>query len=363
MNQVLDVMTEAAGIGPDGHPVPTDEQTDKNAIIELLKAREFDPNLEPPPLRAIYSIKGTPISTPANLTTVTSGVKTGKTAVVGGMVASALPHPKGADCLGFESSNEKEFALLWFDSEQSPDDFWHCVYRAISRAGLTKPPRWLHAYCLTGLGHLKAWACVREGLILSADKHGGIHSSMIDGAADLIADVNDAAESNDFVARLQNTAQEYDCPIIGVIHFNPGSEKSRGHLGSQLERKAETNLALEKDSDETTVIYSTKNRRGGIPKNIGPRFKFDKLANMHILTESRQSSKDAADREALQSLAEDIFNEHPAMRYSDIQTTVKKRLEVADRTAERKVARMMKLAVIEKSIGGLYTVSKPACTK
>jgi hypothetical protein len=34
--------------------------------------------------------------------------------------------------------------------------------------------------------------------------------------------------------------------IVGVIHFNPGGEKTRGHLGSQLERKAETNLRLDK---------------------------------------------------------------------------------------------------------------------
>jgi hypothetical protein len=125
----------------------------------------------------------------------------------------------------------------------------------------------------------------------------------LDGGADFVADVNDAAESNAFVATRHDLAIKHDCPIVGVVHFNPGSEKSRGHLGSQLERKAETNLALEKDADESTVIYSTKNCRAGIPKGIGPRFRFDPAAGMHVSVASRQSARDDAVRKELFCLA------------------------------------------------------------
>ena len=75
-----------------------------------------------------------------------------------------------------------------------------------------------------------------------------------------------------------------------MIHFNPGSEKSRGHLGSQLERKAETNLILEKNKDEVTRIYSVKNRRAGIPKSEGPCFRYDEESRLHITCESSEAS-------------------------------------------------------------------------
>ena len=333
-----------------------------SAIVKLLAEREFKFDIEPPPLRPIFSLAGTPICTPANLTTITSAIKTGKSAVIGAMVAAALPHAKDADLLGFSSSNPKGHAVLWFDSEQSPDDFWHCVTRALKRSGVASRPEWLHAYCLTGLGCKRAWECVTEATKLSADTHGGVHSILIDGIADLVADVNDPEESNSFVAELHAIAIKHDCPIIGVIHFNPGTEKSRGHLGSQIERKAETNLALEKDSDETTVIYSTKNRRAGIPKGTGPRFMFSPEAAMHVSVSNRRCAKDEEQREALVSLAFDVFEGRPAMRFNELQTTVKKLLTVSPKTAERKIIAMGRLAVIKKSVGGMYVLTKQAST-
>ena len=332
----------------------------RDPILEMLDEREIDMGIEPPALRPIYSLAGTCICTPGNLTSFTGAAKNGKSATIGAAVASALPHTDDADLLGFTSSNPDHTALLWFDSEQSPDDFWHCVYRAVKRAGLQKPPKWLHAYSLTGLGHKRAWEAVQAAMEAASDKHDGLHSILIDGFADMVADVNDPAESNDFVAELHDMAIRFDCPILGVIHFNPGSEKSRGHLGSQIERKAETNLALEKDADESTVIYSTKNRRAGIPKNLGPRFAFSTEAGMHVTVESRQSAKDTERREALVSLAQDVFGDHPAMRYSDLKSTVMTVTRLKERQAERKIGEMKRLTVIRQGVAGMFVLSTPA---
>ena len=332
----------------------------RDPILEMLAEREIDMGIEPPALRPIYSLAGTCICTPGNLTSFTGAAKNGKSATIGAAVASALPHTDDADLLGFTSSNPDHTALLWFDSEQSPDDFWHCVYRAVKRAGLQKPPKWLHAYSLTGLGHKRAWEAVQAAMEAASDKHDGLHSILIDGFADMVADVNDPAESNDFVAELHDMAIRFDCPILGVIHFNPGSEKSRGHLGSQIERKAETNLALEKDADESTVIYSTKNRRAGIPKNLGPRFAFSTEAGMHVTVESRQSAKDTERREALVSLAQDVFGDHPAMRYSDLKSTVMTVTRLKERQAERKIGEMKRLTVIRQGVAGMFVLSTPA---
>jgi hypothetical protein len=337
-----------------------DAPPEPGPIAKLIRERAFNPDIEPPPLRSIYTLARQTVSTPGNLTTITSAIKTGKSAVIGAMAAAAMPHSVESDLLGFNSSNPDGKALLWFDSEQSEDDFWHCVARALRRAGIQRPPPWFYAYRLTGLGCKRSWEIVTEATRIAADKHGGIHSELLDGGADFVADVNDPEESNAFVATLQDMAGNYDCPIVSVIHFNPGTEKSRGHLGSQLERKAETNLALEKDIDGTTVIYSSKNRRAGIPKDTGPRFKFDVAAGMHVTIESRQFAKDAAMREDLLALAKDVFGERRSMRYSEIQVTVKKLLTVSDRTAERKVAEMKRLTVITPSAAGLYRIATPA---
>ena len=351
----LDMISRAAGIGPDGHPITVVD------LADLLHRRRFDFNTVPLTIRTIYSLSGSTVTTPGNLTSITSAVKTGKSAVVGAMMASAMAGEDAGDCLGFTSSNPKALALLSFDSEQSPDDHWHQNVRALRRAGLQEPPPWLYSYCLTGLGSTRAWECVKEAIRIAADQHSGVHSILVDGVADLVADVNDPAESNAFIAELHEIAIEHLCSIIAVIHFNPGGEKTRGHLGSQLERKAETNLRLDK-ADQVTTIWSDKQRRAPIPKGSGPCFAWSDTAGMHVTVQSRQAARGSEKREALLALAEDVFGDHPSMRYTDLISTVKKALTVSDKTAERKVGEMVGLTVIRKSVAGLYAIAKRANT-
>src|SRR5258708_39946803 len=109
---------------------------------------------------------------------------------------------------------------------------WPCAHRSLRRAGMTTPPPWLHAYRLKGLDCKSAWRCVVEATRRASEQCRGVHSILIDGTADLVTDVNDPLESNSFVVTLDDLSVRHDCPVAGVIHFNPGTEKSRGHLGS-----------------------------------------------------------------------------------------------------------------------------------
>ena len=68
---------------------------------------------------------------------------------------------------------------------------------------------------------------------------------VIDGIADLVSDVNNLDESSMVIQKLMKWTEELDCHIITVIHSNYGSEKPTGHLGSYLEKKAETQIQLE----------------------------------------------------------------------------------------------------------------------
>jgi hypothetical protein len=121
-----------------------------------------------------------------------------------------------------------------------------------------------------------------------------------------VVDVNDSAESNAFVAAYHDLAIRHKCPVIGVLHLNPGSEKSRGHLGSQLERKSETNLRLETDG-EFTEIWSARQRRTPILKGSGPRFRWDDEVKMHVSVESGREARLAVKAETARTYADDVF--------------------------------------------------------
>jgi hypothetical protein len=79
-------------------------------------------------------------------------------------------------------------------------------------------------------------------------------------------------------------AIRYQCGMFTVLHENPGSEigKTRGHLGSQLERKQFAGLRLAKDKDEITTVWTDRSRKASIPKSQGIRFAYDKEAGLHL---------------------------------------------------------------------------------
>jgi len=85
---------------------------------------------------------------------------------------------------------------------------------------------------------------------------------VLDGIADLLSDVNNLEESNLLVQRVMRWSVKYDCHIITVIHSNFGSDKPTGHLGSFLEKKAETQIQLEKNTqNKGWVTVSCKRSR------------------------------------------------------------------------------------------------------
>ena len=68
---------------------------------------------------------------------------------------------------------------------------------------------------------------------------------IIDGVADLVTDVNNLEQCSLAVQKLMSWTDLYKCHIVTIIHSNYGSDKPTGHLGSFLEKKAETQIKLE----------------------------------------------------------------------------------------------------------------------
>ena len=333
--------------------------SDATRLAERIKDRIFSPDAKPTEPEPRFSIAGTQICTPGNLTTISSPPKAGKSAVIGAMLASVFA-VRNADCLGFSAQNPNGLAVIKIDTEQSKFDHWDGTLRAIRRAQVTAAPDWLWSYYLTGFPADDIRAAMSI-LVAQAKKHyGGIHSVFVDGTADAVHDVNDPAETSSLITNLQSLAIEFDCPIINVIHINPGSDfKTRGHLGPQLERKSETNLRLEKDEMGISVIWADKNRRAPIPKSTAPRFAWDKESGMHIACDSLRRSKDEAEKQTLKTEAHAVFTAagKDAIRYGQFTNFLMSEVHASKSTAKRHFDQMIEIGIVHKELTGLYTLN------
>lgn len=332
---------------------------DPGAFLAMMEERRFDATKPPPHPRAIYTLDGHIIATRQNLGTITAAKSAGKSAVTGAMLAATLGESE-RDYLGFGSENPRGLAVMHYDTEQADYDAFQVLGNALKRAG-KKPeeqPAWLYSYRLTGLSHKDAWMVIKITVRLAAEECGGVHSVLIDGVADLVANVNDPEECNAFVADLHALAIKHDTWICSVIHFNPGTEKTRGHLGSQLERKAETNLRLDKDkTEEITTIWSNKQRHAPIPKSKGPCFMWSDEAGMHVSAGTRRALKEEEEREALTALAQKMFAGVTRLSRSALVKMSKTSLDKSRQTAGRRVDAMSTLGIIKLVGAKVYELS------
>lgn len=331
----------------------------RNALRVRLAVRRFDLAKPPPEPVARFFINGKAVCTPGNLTNLIAQAKAGKSAFIAAIMAAKIVAEFGSqdrDCLGVTSTAAAGWVILHIDTEQAPFDHHALMKRALRRAGVEEAPAWLHSYGLAGYaaGELRgALKTLLEDIVADGNR---LFAVIVDGIADLVCDVNDPEECNAFVAELHGLAIAYDCPVINIIHENPNSDngKGRGHLGSQLERKAESNLRLRK-TDEVTVVFSEKMRRAPILEKDGPRFRWSDEAGMHVSVESAGDAARDVELEDLRDLAAEVLGDGAPKGWSKLIEGIQEARNIkSSTTAEKRIKRMKALGVIRSAGRGQW---------
>jgi hypothetical protein len=331
-------------------------------IGDLLAERAFVFDNQPARPIPRFRLAGMPLCTAGNLTNIQAPPKAGKSAVVDAKLASVMAaNRQGPDTLGFTAENPHGHALIHFDTEQSRYDADALVRRAIRRAGMSEAPPWFHSFSVADLEITERREALRHVLDKAAKKHGGVFAVLIDGIGDLCADPNDPGESFALVHELHALAIAHECTIVTVLHENPGSEggKTRGHLGSQLERKAETNLRLAKDKEGVTTIWAERARHCYLPRESGPCFAWSDEKRMHISVGTAGEVKRAANRGRMESEADSAFGGESAVTYSDLVTAIMDALNVMDRAAKNRIKTWLAEGIIRKDSTGKYHLVNP----
>lgn len=248
-------------------------------LADQLWEDRFDVNSKPESGRVLLKLGETVVGTSGNIIAISAQAKSGKTALYTGAIASTLTPGTFLHC----SSPVQTGAVIHFDTEQSGADFWRVGKTTLDRAGLTENNPRFYSFPLRNHSVMNRKLVYKELISRAAIEHGGeVHSIWIDGVADLVEDVNDPTASNDMVCQLMKLSSEWDTIVVCVIHQNPGSDfKTRGHFGSELERKSEANIILNKDGNLVTSVYGDKMRGAPIPKADALCFKWDEASSRH----------------------------------------------------------------------------------
>ena len=327
--------------------------------IMMLQSCEIDYENPPDASKSIVAVNGVPLGTQDNLLCITGGEGTGKSNYVAAILTGTLGTERlpAERTLGLEiTPNPNGLAVLHYDTEQSEAQLHKNLGKTLQRASLKNVPKFYHSLYLASLSRKDRLKLIRESMDLFYHKHGGIHLVVIDGIADLIRSANDETESIAIVDELYRLAGIYNTCIICVLHFVPNGIKLRGHIGSELQRKAAGILSIEKDDNPEYSVVKALKVRDGSPLDVPMMlFGWDKAEDMHVYRgEKSKEDKEKRKTDELIAVVKETFRNSFKLTYQELCEVLMRKMEIKDRTAKKYIAYMKEQHILIQDTSGNY---------
>lgn len=169
----------------------------------------------------------------------------------------------------------------------------------------------------------------------------------IDGSADLINDTNNVEDSTMLVNELMRISTDEKCHICSVVHTNPNSEKTRGHFGSELQRKSETVMLVTREGDTTTVKPQFTRNMEFAP--------FSFIINERGLPEATEVVQPK--QENLQAIFEEIYSYSSYLTWGDLRDKLMEVTGKGKTACENRIKKGIESKYIYKDMEGLYRLN------
>ena len=217
----------------------------------------------------ILKVQGSVIGTLGNFSASIGKAKSKKTFNVSAIVAASL---KNGTVLRYVAElPEDKRKILYVDTEQS---HYHCLKvmkRILRLAGLPddRDNEHLEFLALRKYTPEQRIRIVEQAIYNTPD----IGLVIIDGIRDMVYDINSPGESTRIISKLMQWTDDRQIHIHTILHQNKGDENARGHIGTELNNKAETVLLVEKDKSNGDIsnVSAMHSTRSGFRTERGIR--------------------------------------------------------------------------------------------
>ncbi len=267
------------------------------------------------------------IGTLGNISLLIGKAKQGKTFAVSMALAAAINQNGIFQDTLIASLPADQKQVLFFDTEQGDYHVLRVVKRICALLDVPEPAN-LKVYALRRYPPDKRRSMV-EYAIYNTENVGLV---VIDGIRDLVTSINDEEQATSIASDLLRWTAEKNIHIQTVLHMNKGDQNARGHIGTELQNKAETVISIGKDpNDKETIIIKPEFTRD---KDFEPfAFKIDEHELPYFLIDWSAETKnkrpdrilrpDQTQPETHADLLRDIFSVKAEMIRSELRTAAK----------------------------------------
>jgi hypothetical protein len=208
--------------------------------------------------RPLISRGGLGIIYPNTITTIQAKKGSHKSRLAETFATLFLHHQSSIEILGFSRRLSKPVFLLYVDTERNQKDQLPFAMQKIRmKAGYPKSenPETFDFISLIDIPRSERFDALKsyiESVQVKYRNHQFI--IILDVVTDTVESFNDAKESMKLVDLINVQSNEHDVSFITVIHENPGGEKARGHLGTEIINKSSQVLQIGFDGDNRDLI-------------------------------------------------------------------------------------------------------------
>ena len=271
--------------------------------------------------------------------------KTGKTFVTSMLMAAATTSEDEPSVLALKRIRKEPLKVMWYDTEQSLETTKEIMVKRIAKmVGGTFPDTQFFVFNVRAMTSEE-----RNKMLGVAIESYRPDIVIVDGIADLLADINDGPKAIELISELLRLADKNNCNITVNIHLNRSGEKSnlRGWLGSMLFNCAKVfktdvlsvELFMSRKVNESVTFYYKINNQG-LPESTGEPDTQQRDENGRFVSQEAQQGRsglkfnsdyqrDDSDSDKgwswdLRRLFSDAMQNSAMMGYDDLKTRVMK---------------------------------------
>lgn len=238
---------------------------EKKTLEAILDARVIiTEDIKEPPvcLSITHNDQEYVIGTLGNFSCITGKAKSRKSFTVAMATAAALSTTSSLNIKSKLPPDQKN--ILYFDTEQAKFHVVSAARRIVKLAekDSNQHPENLHIFCLRKYNPSERLKII-DYLIYHTPNLGLV---IIDGIRDLITSINDEEQSTFITSKLLKWTEELNIHIMCVLHLNKSNGEARGHIGSEINNKAETVLTVTKEEEnlDISIVSSAQARHKDI---------------------------------------------------------------------------------------------------
>lgn len=270
-------------------------------------------NSEPPEETPLIKISGVPAATAGNHSLVVGKKKARKTLFLVWLLT--------------QYDGDISTDVLFFDTEQGKRHVYQIRKKVATLTGKDIP-----VFYLRGKSPQE-----RQQIIAETVKQWPTRPKLIviDGIRDLLSNINDPDQSTDLIVWLEAMTVEHGLHVVNVLHLNKTDSNARGHIGTELQNKAEITIEIEKDDQAGCSIVKCESSRDQPFENFAFTHSGDGqgLPELISIPIKGQVISDDEQRERLKF----VF-ENGVLQYNELIEQVKAHFDVAERKAKTLIA-------------------------